>query len=256
MRWVALALLLGGCESATDAPRMPPKLAFAETAFDFGRVAQGTPVNRRFAFMNEGGADLTIINLRAGCECEAMLEGGRDIAPRAGGAVHGHFDTEAVYGPQRWTITVYSNDPTQRAVTLTVTGEVTLDVAADPPQVYLGVVPPGVASLREVALRAANDSVTLGTPESDAPQLALHLDEANDGSNVAAVLTVGTAPNAQPGPFWTIVRLPTSSATHPLVRVAISGVIDPAAPPPRPLGTAPQDEAGGGGDSVPQGGVP
>lgn len=256
MRWVALALLLGACESASDAPRLPPKLAFAEISYDFGRVAQGTPVNHRFSFTNDGGTDLSIINLRAGCECEAMLEGGRDIAPHADGAVHGHFDTESVYGPQRWTITVYSNDPTQRAVTLTVTGEVALDVAADPAQVYLGVVPPGVASLREVAVRAASDTIRVGTPESDAPQLVLHFDDANDASNVAGVLTLGTAPNAQPGPFWTIVRLPTSSPTHPVVRVAVSGIIDPAAPTPRPLGIVPPDEGSGAADSAPNGVAP
>ena len=143
-----LALLLGACDGRCAAA--PPQLAFTETAYDFGRVAQGTPVEHRFAFINDGGTDLTIINLRAACDCEATLHGGRDIAPGAGGAVQGRFDTDAVYGPQRWTITVYSNDPTQRAVVLSVSGEVVLDVAADPPQVYLGVVPPGVAALREV----------------------------------------------------------------------------------------------------------
>jgi hypothetical protein len=239
-----LALLLGACQPTAEAPPAPPRLAFAETAYDFGRVAQGTPVDHHFPFVNAGGTDLTIINLRATCECEATLQGGRDHAPGGGGTVRGRFDTEALYGPQRWTITVYSNDPVQRTVTLSVSGEVVLDVAADPAQVYLGVVPPGVAALREVALRAGDDSIRVGAPQSDAAQLALRLDDTRDGSNLAATLTVGTAPDAQPGPFWTVVRLPTSSPQHPIVRVAVSGVIDPAAPTPRPLSVGPAPEAG------------
>src|SRR6185369_2010886 len=47
------ALLLGGCEAEREAPVAAPKLAFAHVAYDFGRVAQGTPVEHRFPFVNE-----------------------------------------------------------------------------------------------------------------------------------------------------------------------------------------------------------
>jgi hypothetical protein len=227
------------------APRPPPKLAFAATTYDFGRIAQGTAVEHRFDFINDGGTELTIINLRASCDCQATLEGGADVAPRATGAVRGRFDSGAVYGPQRWTITVYSNDPAQPAVTLTVSGEVLLDVAADPRQVYLGVVPPGVAALREVALRRGSTAVSIGAPRSEAPQLALRLQESANGDDVAAILAIGTAASAPPGPFSTVVQLPTSSAAHPVLRIAVAGIIDPAAPPPRPLDGGVQGTAGG-----------
>ena len=233
------ALLLGGCEPEREAPVAAPKLAFTHVAYDFGRVAQGTPVEHRFPFVNDGGSDLTVITLRAACGCAATLEGGRDVAPAGSGAVRGRFDTNAVYGPQRWTITVYSNDPQQRAITLTITGDVALDVAADPPQVYLGVVPPGVASVRGVILRSGNPAVTIGAPRSDAPQLALRLGDAADGSDAAAVLAIGTSAAAPRGPFSAVVDLPTSSPAHPVLRIAVTGVIDPAAPPPRPLGPQP-----------------
>lgn len=240
---LAVALLLGACEpSSEEAPPAPPKLVFADTAYDFGRVAQGAPVEHRFAFVNDGGVDLTIMNLRAACDCEASLIGARDVAPHAGGAVLGRFDTDAVYGAQRRTITVYSNDPTQRAVLLTVTGEVLLDVAADPPQVYLGAVPPGTAPLREVAVRTGSDAVRIGVPQSDAPQLALQLADAADGS--AAVLAIGTARGAPPGQFSTVIRLPTTSARHPVLRIPVSGIIDADAPAPRSQGSARPDDDG------------
>lgn len=242
---LAVALLLAACGDVDETPRPPPQLAFAETAYDFGRVAQGTAVEHRFDFINDGGAELTIINLRAACDCDATLDGGHDVAPRATGAVLGRFATDAVYGPQRWTITVYSNDPAQPAVMLTVSGEVLLDVAADPPQVYLGVVPPGVPSLREVALRSGSAAVSIGAPQSAAPQLALRLYDSADGTGAAAILAIGTAAAAPPGPFSTVVQLPTSSPTHPMLRVAVAGIIDAAAPTPRPVGSMLAPTGGG-----------
>lgn len=221
-----LVLVLAACED-TEPPKAPPKLAFAETSYDFGRVAQGTAVEHTFAFANAGGTDLSILNMRAACDTQAKLVGGNELAPRAAGSVQARFDTGAVYGPQRRTVTVYSNDPTQRAVMLTMSGEVVLDVVADPAQVYLGVVPPGAASLRDVALRTGSDAVHLGAPESDASQLALQLAEATDGIP-GAILSIGTATAAPPGPFSAVVRVPTTSPQHPVLRIAVTGIISDA----------------------------
>ena len=121
--------------------------------------------------------------------------------------------------------------------------EVVLDVAADPPQVYLGAVPPGVPLVREVALRSGDDALRLGVPQSEAPHLTLRLGDAPDGS-AAAVLAIGTAPDAPPGPFKAEVRVPTSSAQHPVVRVTVAGTIDPAAPVPRSAGSGAPAEDG------------
>ncbi len=250
------ALLLSGCDQlgfdAAGAPAAPPKLVFAETTYDFGRVAQGTAVEHRFPFVNDGGAELTIMDLRAACDYEATLVGARDVAPRAAGAVQGRFDTDAVYGAQRRTITVYSNDPVRRAVLLTVTGEVVLDVVADPPQVYLGAVPPGTPLLRAVALRTGSDAVRIGLPQSDASQLALQLADAPDGA-AAAVLAIGTASAAPLGPFAAVVRVPTTSPRHPVLRIAVSGIIDAGASPPRPVGSPSQPDDG---HAVPPGSQP
>jgi hypothetical protein len=242
---VLLAALLGGCDEVGLAPAAPPRLAFAETTYDFGRVVQGTPVEHRFALTNQGGTDLTIMNLRTAYDCQATLIGGAEIAPQGAGAVQARFDSGAVYGPQRRTITVYSNDPSQRAVMLTVTGEVLLDVAADPPRVYLGVVPPGAPALRAVALRAGSDGVHIGPPQVEAPQLTVQLADAADG-DAAALLMIGTARDAPSGPFSATVRVPTTSPSHPVLRIAVTGIIAADAPTPR---TTPLAANGGAADN-------
>ena len=236
LRAAVCAFALSGCDELgigdAGAPPLPPTLSFAETAYDFGRAAQGTPIEHRFAFANDGGTDLTIINLRTGCDCDAAVVDGREIGPHGSGAVRVRCATDAVYGPQRRTITVYSNDPTHRTTVLTLTGEVGLDVAPDPSQVYLGVVPPGAPLLHAVALRTGSDAIRLGAPQSDAPQLTLQLDAASDGT-AAATLSIGTAADAPPGPFSTIVRVPTTSAQHPMLRIPVAGIIAATAPMPR-----------------------
>lgn len=236
------AVALGGCEELgfddSAPPPLPPKLAFAETTYDFGRVAQGVPVEHRFAFSNDGGTDLTIINLRAACDCEATVVDGREVTAHGTGAVRARFATDTVYGAQRRTITVYSNDPTRRAVVLTVTGEVQLDVGADPAQVYLGVVPPGAPLLRTVTLRTGSQAVHIGAPESDAPQLTVQLDAAIDDT-AAATLAIGTAHDAPLGPFTAVVRVSTTSPQHPVLRIPVTGIIAADAPPPRSLAPPP-----------------
>lgn len=243
---VAILVLSGGCQEVglgdvsfaelgfgtAPTPRQPPRLAFTETAYDFGRVAQGDPVEYNFTFTNDGDAALNIIDVRAACDTQVTLVGGNEIAAHDGGAIQGRFDTDAAVGPQRRTLTVYSNDPQQRAVLLTMTGEVLLDVIADPAQVYLGAVPPGMSVVREVALRTGSDAIRLGVPQSDAAFLALRIAPPANGS-AAGILAIGTSAAAPPGQFKAEVRVPTTSPRHPLLRIVVAGNIDPAATPPR-----------------------
>jgi hypothetical protein len=249
------AALVSGCQELgleeAGTPVEPPRLAFAATAYDFGRVAQGTPIEHQFAFANDGGSELTIMNLRAACDCRATVIGGGELAPHGRGAVQARFDTDAVFGPQRRTVTVYSNDPVQRAVTLTLTGEVALDVAADPAQVYLGVVPPGAAAIRDVTVRLGGDGLRVG-PLTDPAPVPLALQLADAPLDIHAVtLTIGTAPGAPLGPFSTVIRIPTTSARHPILQIPVTGIIAADAPTPRPRTTVPTPTPTAAADDAP-----
>lgn len=215
------------CEPAAP-PSAPPQLRFAATEYDFGRVPQGAPIEHVFPFDNPGGATLSISQLRTACDCEATLTGGADVAPGGRAAVRLRCTTDAAPGAQRRTVTVYSNDPTQRAVLLALTGTVALEAAADPPRVYLGPVPAGAARLREVALRAGHDALRFVGASSGAPQLAVHLADGRSGR----VLVIGTAAGAPPGPFTAVVRVHTTSPARPAVEIPVAGIITDAAPPP------------------------
>ena len=223
-----MLVLLAACTGGEVPQVAPPHLAFAVTAHDFGRLPQGVPIEHSFPFRNDGGATLSVTQLRVACDCAATLEGAGDLPPGGAGAVRARCDTTAAPGAQRRTVTVYSNDPTQRAVLLTLTGTVALEAAADPPRVFLGPVPPGIARLREVALRAGNDALRFVGASTDAAQLTVRVIDGAAGR----ALAIGTAADAAPGPFTATVRVHTTSPTRPVVEVPVAGLIDANAPAP------------------------
>jgi hypothetical protein len=255
-RLLATALALSGCEElgleGGGPPPLPPKLAFSETRYEFGQVAQGTPIEHRFAFANTGGTQLTIINLHAACDCEATVEGGREIPAHGSGAVRARVDTDAVYGPVRRTVTVYSNDPNQGPTVLVLTGDVQLDVAADPAEIYLGILPPGAPPQRAALLRTRSDATHLGVPQADGPQLTVQLDAAADATS-AAGLAIGIVADAPLGPFSTTIRVPTTSARHPILRIPVAGIIAADAPTPRMFAPPAAPSADGAAPQAPTG---
>jgi len=219
------AALLAGCEGDTTPRVAPPHLRFAETAVDFGRLPQGVPIEHAFPFSNDGGAPLTITQVRVACDCQASVVGSGDVPPGGQGVVQAHCDTSTAPGPQRRTVTVYSNDPAQRSALLVLTGTVALEAAADPPRLYLGPVPPAAERLREVALHAGNDALRFVGASSAAPQLSVGIVDGADGRE----LHVGTALDAPPGPFTAVIRVQTTSPLRPLIEVPVAGIIDPGA---------------------------
>ncbi len=224
----ALAFWPVGCvapgHETGDQPRQPPKLVFSETSHDFGTVPQGTLVSHEFLFANEGGTELSIASLRSACDCTATLSGDQDIPPGGRGAIRAAFETDAVFGAQRRTVTVYSNDPAQRIIMLTLTGDVELDVVADPLQVYVGAVPRGTRVSREVALLTGNENVRIESVATDGRQLTVRLVEPTDGA-MGKAFAIEIPADAQLGPFTQVVRVRTSSIRHPLLEVPVTGVV-------------------------------
>jgi len=229
VRRAPLALLvavLAGCEPAPELVALP-RLVVDAPAFDFGQLPQGAPIDHGFDVRNDGGAPLTIIDLRTACDCTATLDGPHDLPAGARATLRLRCATDTTPGPQRRTVTVYSNDPEHRAMVLIVTGTVALEAAADPPRVYLGSVSAGSDGARTVALRAGNDGVRFVGAEGGAPQLRARLADGDDGPAVI----IDVVPDAPLGPFQTVVRVHTTSRARPVVEVPIAGTVTAPSPP-------------------------
>ena len=226
--WIALLLLLCGCAGGGPgsgvAPPEPPRLAFDNTEYDFGRVAQGAVVAHDFALTNGGGLPLAIVDLRSGCDCKASTDAPAELPPGGTAAVRVECDTDAAHGPQRRTVTVYSNDPGRRSLVLALTGEVELDLAADPPRAWVGAVPRGGAVASGVALLAGAGTRVEGM-ETDGPYFSVVPTDLGAGREGRS-FDLRIAADAPLGPFAQEVRVRSSSERHPLLRVAVSGRVE------------------------------
>jgi hypothetical protein len=197
-----------------------PKITFESVAFDFGAIDQPTKVIHRFAFRNSGGLELKLDNVRTSCGCTAAASTTAGVPPGASGTVDVACDTANAFGPLTETVTVYSNDPTEPVSTLTLSGRVRADAAADPPRLYVGHLGRGQTAPNDV--RIVGEVAPAGPIATIGKSVAATLSDTPNGRR----LHVGVRNDAPLGAFTDTVTIPTSSARHPLLAVPITGVVD------------------------------
>jgi hypothetical protein len=221
-----LAAACGTLAHACARPSLPqpalqsPKIAFESAASDFGTADQATKVTHRFAFRNTGGLELKLDNVRTSCGCTAAASTTAGIPPGASGAIEVTCGTADLFGPQKWTVTVYTNDPAQPVSTLTLSGQVHADAAADPPQVYVGHLSRGQTATNDV--RIFGEVVSGARLDSSGKSVDASLSDTPKGRR----LHVSIKNDAPLGPFAETVAIPTGSPRHPLLVVAVAGVVD------------------------------
>ena len=84
------------------------KLLLKETAFDFGKIAQGKPVTHVFEVINTGNEILSLENVQASCGCTTPEWSKDPIAPGATQKITVGYNA-ATEGPFEKSITVFYN---------------------------------------------------------------------------------------------------------------------------------------------------
>jgi hypothetical protein len=221
---LASVLVLGACmRSAPRTARQPPQIVLAESSFDFGRVPRGTVVEHRFAVRNAGGLRLTIDKLRSACGCVAAASPAPSLRPGASGTVDVRYDTARDAGPESRSVTVYSNDPQQPVITLTLTGEVMSDIEADPAELYVGTVRRGQAAATEVRIRlAASVAPDATVVETTGAAITAQLSDVEAAPNNRRV-RVEIRPDAPLGPFHDEITLRVANAQPAIVTIPVVG---------------------------------
>ncbi len=210
--WIALA----------SEPSVGSGLRFERVEHRFGSVDQGVSVSADFPFENAGQVPLTMSPPVVGCGCEAEVIGPSDLLPGQSGLVRFACDTSLTTGSVRRTATIHSSDVERRAVVLTMSGEVRLDVLADPSEVYLGKVMRGgrKRSAFSIALGSSGGRrVKLGGASTPGP----YIDVRPDKSGVSFDVLVD--PKAPLGRFTQEVSVATSSERFPDIVVSVTGFV-------------------------------
>lgn len=119
--FVLTLILSGHVVLAQDSTKIAngPKIKLAEATFDFGTVAQGTPVKHIFKFKNIGTDTLKIEQVRSSCGCTAA-ESSKIIPPQKDGQIEVNFNTASQMGKVSKTVYIFSNDveASQRSVSI------------------------------------------------------------------------------------------------------------------------------------------
>jgi hypothetical protein len=111
-----------------NAPR--PKMRCDETTYQFPEVWSGDIVDHDFVIHNDGDAPLELLSVHGSCSCTAT-SADKVIAPGKQGKVNAKLNTARMSHTVTRTISVQSNDPVNKNMTLTLKGEVKprIDVA-------------------------------------------------------------------------------------------------------------------------------
>jgi len=111
---------------ATAAPAeiSGPKIKFAETVFDFGKVKAGEVVRHDFVFTNTGTATLEIAAVKPGCGCTTAGTWDKQVEPGKTGSIPLQFNSTGFGGTVAKSASVTCNDPGLSNLVLLIKGTV------------------------------------------------------------------------------------------------------------------------------------
>jgi hypothetical protein len=95
-----------------------PKIQFAETVFDFGKISSGEVAKHEFVFTNTGSATLEINDVRPGCGCTTAGTWDKKVEPGKSGVIPLQFNSTGFSGTVTKSATVTCNDPGQSNLVL------------------------------------------------------------------------------------------------------------------------------------------
>jgi hypothetical protein len=196
-----------------------PKAEIKDKVYDFGTVLNAVPVTHVFRIHNAGTGTLLIGGVQTSCGCTAAKPTKSEVAPGEDSDIAVSFDTRFDNGPATRTITIGTNDPAAKEITLSLKGDVKVQVEAAPAQVAFGDVKQGSNPSRQVVLNdlvAAQDAKaaqnfqvkSISHASTDISVTAAPRTDGKPG----AILTVALLKTMPVGAFDDTVKVETSRA--------------------------------------------
>lgn len=223
---VSWAVVTAGCGAQTLPTPQPsptaggvgPKIKFANTVHDFGRISGGDITKCDFVFTNVGDKTLEITDVRPGCGCTTAGAWTRQVEPGKTGTIPLQFNSANFHGAVTKTATVTCNDPSQQSVTLTLKANIWRAIDVTPQFAILNLTTESPSNATVV--RVVNNTdipLTLSTPESKHPSFAAEVVELKPGKEFQ--LNIKTVAPFPTGNVQGQINVKTSSTNMPLINV-------------------------------------
>lgn len=143
MRYLPLLLILGLALFLVACEAKDPQAVVDKADFDFGTVEQNTDVNHTYIITNKGDKDLEIKRTRTTCGCTVAQPSKKLVKKGETVEIQVTFSAGARKGAQNKKITVFTNDPKNERLTLTISGTIIERLAFDPQRLRFNDVEPG-----------------------------------------------------------------------------------------------------------------
>jgi hypothetical protein len=239
MRAILTLLLTLGAVALPAAPAagqaLHPRAVLPEPVYDAGGVAKGEKISHDFLIRNDGEAPLEISDVRPACGC-TVAEFDRAIAPGESGSVRAVLDTTTFDGPIAKDITVFTNDPVNPQLRLSVKADVRPYLFIQPGYarfVQAQQSEPGMVD--QIVFTTTFDDLRILEVESPYPFLAVSYREATAedeprehgvGRQWVVTLTLDYA-KAPVGTLAEYVTLHTNHPNQPIAKLPVSGFVRP-----------------------------
>ena len=115
-----------------------PKAVITNSSFSFGTIAQGTVVEHAFEVFNKGDQPLIVTSVKTTCGCTAAVPPGGAIPPGLSAPVTVSFDSTGFSGQKEKTVRIYTNDPNNSELQVSVSGVIESGIEFSPKRVQIG----------------------------------------------------------------------------------------------------------------------
>lgn len=211
-----------------------PRAAIVEPIVDVGQVVRGEDFSATFEIQNTGTAPLEITEVRPTCGC-TVADYDETIAPGATGRIRATVDTESILGPNSKGITVFTNDPNNPRLQLTVKSNVKPFLYLDPGYArFTQFVRSGGAQTISQTLWAEDfEDLKVVSVESDSPHIEVAYREARDGERDASGvgrqwrIDITLADDSPIGPLSDRVVVTTNHPRQRLTDIPVSAFVRP-----------------------------
>ncbi|HEV8628822.1 MAG TPA: DUF1573 domain-containing protein [Thermoanaerobaculia bacterium] len=251
---LAVACSLVAATTVAQPPAAPPgappapSLVAPDPIFDAGAVSRGGKVVHEFTLQNRGVEVMRLREVRPGCGC-TVASYDATIAPGGAGKVRVEVDTAAFTGAIAKEVTVFTSDPANPAIQLTVRAVVQAAVDAQPGYFrFLHVRGAPAESVQQVVWSADRPDLQVLGVESPLPSItvsfhpAAQADRVPGGAGRQWVVVATLTSEPPPGPLSGDVLIRTDHPRKPTLAVPIAGYVRTtlmATPPAQDLGGFP-----------------
>jgi hypothetical protein len=205
-----------------------PSIVFENPTQDMGKITEGETLKHVFKFTNKGQGTLEVLKVEPSCGCTAAVLSAKKIAPGQSGQIEVSIKTENMSALNK-TVTVTTNDPQQPQVVLTITAVVEPEFQLSERSIYFGNNPAGKEVTKELTVTIPPDKPGKLTSVESTDQTVTVKMEPVDGSNGKKTRVIATQrADAKEGYHFGLVVIKTSSATTPVLKVPIRGMVSAA----------------------------